>query len=147
MMKKNILAFVAVVGFSAAFSVSAANQAPNTGFQGQGIVSSAECKLLADQVTMNFSKNVWAAYACDEATSVIQVAACHQGGSRVPKEVACTVDPNDNTKFLPAGCKDANSKITISDYSGFLAGSNGGSVAQEVLGGACSSSTVTKLIK
>lgn len=145
-MKKNILALVTVIGLSATFTAGAANQAANTGFQGQGVVSSTECALLADQVTMNFSKNVWAAYACDEATSVIQVAACHQGGSRVPKEVQCTQDPTDATKFLPAGCKDASSKVTISDYSGFLAGSNGGSVAQEVLGGACGSSSVTTLI-
>lgn len=145
-MKKNVLAFVAAIGLSATFAASAANQAANTGFQGQGVVSSTECALLADQVTMNFSKNVWAAYACDEATSVIQVAACHQGGSRVPKEVPCTVDPNDNTKFLPAGCANATSKVTISDYSGFVAGSNGGSVGQDVLGGACGSSSVTTLI-
>ncbi|WP_125919676.1 hypothetical protein [Stutzerimonas stutzeri] len=146
-MKKNILALVTVIGLSATFTAGAANQAANKGFQGQGIVSSTECALLADQVTMNFSKNVWAAYACDEATSVIQVAACHQGGSRVPKEVTCTADPKDPAKFVPSTCKEVGEKVTISDYSGFIAGSNGGSVGQDVLGGACSDSTVTKLIK
>lgn len=146
-MNIKFFALFAAIGLGTSFAASAANQVANTGFQGQGIVSSAECALLADQVTMNFSKNVWAAYACDEATSVIQVAACHQGGSRVPKEVTCSADPKNSTKFIPAGCKDATSKITISDYSGFTAGSNGGSVGQNVLGGACSDSSVTTLLK
>lgn len=145
-MKKNILAVAFLAGMSASVAVNAADPiAQKTGFQGQGEVSTTACKLLASQVTLSLSSNVWGAYSCDEATSVIKVAACHSGGSRKPKEVDCTVDPADDTKFVPAGCTAATGKVTISDYSGYVAGSNGGSVGQDVLGGACDGTSVKKL--
>ncbi|MNF50702.1 hypothetical protein D3C84_320040 [compost metagenome] len=145
-MKKNILAALFFAGMGASVVASAANQAADAGFEGQGIVSSTECALLADTVTLNLSKNVVGAYSCDEATSVIVVAACHKGGSRSEKQVACTTDPNDNTKFLPAGCTAATGTVPVTDYVGYSAGSNGGSIATSELGGACATGTVTGIL-
>jgi hypothetical protein len=147
MMKKNILAVMFCAGIGISFGASAAEVTPNTGFKGQGTVSTTNCKLLAQTVNLNMSNNVWGAYQCDEATSVISVGACHMGGSRSSKEVTCTVDPADATKFLPAGCAKAGDKITITDYVGYKAASNGGSIGTKELGGACAAGSVTGLLK
>lgn len=138
--------FAGVVGFSA----NAANIAQKTAFTGQGTVANAECVLLGETVTLNLSSGVQGVYKCDEPNSVITVAACHGTGSRKPKSISCAVDPSDTatppTKFLPAGCKDATSSLTISDYSAFKAGSNGGSIAQDVLGGSCAAASIQTFI-
>lgn len=138
--------FVAVVGVSA----NAANIAQKTAFTGQGTVSNTECTLIGDTVTLNLSSGVQGVYKCDEPNSVITVAACHETGSRKPKAINCAADPADTaeppTKFLPAGCTDATGTVTISDFSAFKAGSNGGSIAQDVLGGNCAAGTVQTFI-
>lgn len=146
-MKKNILAALFFAGMGASALASAATDVtPNTGFQGAGAVSTTNCTLLAQGVTLNLSNNVWGVYACDEATSVISVAACHKGGSRSEKTVACAEDPANAGTYLPAGCTASTPSITITDYVGYKAGSNGGSIAVDQLGGACSDTTVTGLL-
>lgn len=145
-MKKNILAALFFAGMGASFAASAVDVAVNTGFEGSANVTTTACKLLADPVTLNLSKNVVGAYNCDEATSVIGVAACHKGGSRSAKEVTCAEDPKNAGTFLPTGCAKAGDKITITDYVGYSAGSNGGSIATEALGGACATGSVTGLL-
>lgn len=138
---------VAAMGVSA----NAANIAQNTAFTGQGTVANAECSLLGETVTLNLSNGVQGVYNCDEPKSVITVAACHETGSRKPKAVNCAADPSDTatppTKFLPAGCTDATGTVTISDYSAFKAGSNGGSIAQDVLGGNCAAGSIQTFIQ
>lgn len=149
---KNTIYALAVGSFFTAvsFSAVAANLAQKTAFTGGGTVSSAECSLLGETVTLNLSNGVKGVYKCDLANSVITFAACHETGSRKPKEVQCAADPADTatppTKFLPAGCADATSKLTISDFSAFKAGSNGGAIVQDVLGGACAAGTVQTFI-
>lgn len=137
---------VGVLAAVAGVSANAANVAQKAAFTGQGTVSGAECNMIGDTVTLNLSSGVQGVYKCDEPNSVITVAACHETGSRKPKTVDCAVDPSDTatpaTKFLPAGCSDATGTLTISDYSGFKAGSNGGTIASDVLGGNCTAATV-----
>ncbi len=147
MMKKNILAVMFCAGVGISFAASAADVAPNTGFEKSGTVTMANCKLLAQDVNLNMSNNVWGAYKCDEATSVISVAACHKGGSRSKKSVPCAESPANSGKYLPAGCTATTASIDITDYVGYKAGSNGGSIATAALGGACADTSVTSLLK
>jgi len=129
--------------------VHAAPVAQNTAFQLSGDVSggpTGACTLLADNVTLNLSARVWGAYNCDDATSVIRVAACHEGGSRKARTVNCAEDAANPGTFLPQGCTAQTATIEISDYAGYVAGSNGGSVAVNDLGGRCTGGTITGLI-
>ncbi|MCQ4346119.1 hypothetical protein NGA35_01460 [Pseudomonas stutzeri] len=144
-MKKNILAALFFAGMGASFVATAAPVAANTGFEGSGDVSITACTLLADPVTLNLSKNVVGAYNCNEANSIITVAACHKGGSRSERNVVCVADPDDASATIPAGCTVGES-VPITDYVGYKAGSNGGSIATEALGGACATGTVTGLL-
>lgn len=146
-MKKNILAALFVAGMGASFVASAADVAANTGFEGSASVPVANCKLLADAVSLNLSKNVWGVYNCDETKSIISVAACHKGGSRAEKSVTCIDDPDDNgSKTIPAGC-EIGKTVAITDYVGYKASSSGGSIGTKALGGACAAGTVTTLLK
>lgn len=149
---KNSIAAITVALAAASFSyvAAAANIAQKTAFEGQGTVASTECSLLGETVTLNLSSGVKGVYKCNEATSVISVAACHSTGSRKPKAIPCAADPDDTatppTKFLPAGCTAATGTVTISDYSAFKAGSNGGAIVQDVLGGNCADASVQTFI-
>lgn len=147
MMKKNIFAVAFLVGMGVAAGAGAADVGQSTGFQSSSKVTQANCKLLASDVTLNLSSKVWGSYKCDETTSVIQVSACHEGGSRASTTVPCAESPAGSGNYLPAGCTATTPTIAIADYSGFVAGSNGGSVAQGVLGGNCTGTSVTKLLK
>lgn len=134
---------------AATMQAHAAPVAQNTAFQLSGDVTSGPngaCTLLADNVTLNLSARVWGVYNCDEITSVIKVAACHEGGSRKARTVNCAEDTANPGTFLPQGCTAQTPTIELTNYAGYVAGSNGGSVALEDLGGRCEQATVTGLI-
>ncbi|MDH0121435.1 MAG: hypothetical protein FH750_08485 [Pseudomonas stutzeri] len=140
---------IASLAAAVTFQASAAPVAQDTAFQLSGDVSggtTGACSLLAENVTLNLSARVWGVYNCDEATSVIRVAACHEGGSRKARTVNCAEDTANPGTYLPQGCTATTPTIEITDYAGYVAGSNGGSVAVNDLGGRCEASTVTGLI-
>jgi len=144
-MKKNFFAALMAVGLSA--SVGVAFAAP-TAFQGNEDITggtTGDCTLLAETVTLGVSANVHGAYNCDETENLVQVAACHEGGSRA--QGAACVDLNttdgDPNGPLPAGCSAIGGFSTIPDYKAFFTSSKGGVMSEYALGGRCSESTIT----
>ncbi|WP_278379757.1 hypothetical protein [Stutzerimonas kunmingensis] len=142
-MKKSILATVFAGTMMASAFASAAAIDSGTA------ITPTNCPLLGDQVVLNLSNNVSGAYNCDEATSVITVAACHKAGSRNPTTVNCTITSAAGVTpvvWNDSSCTQASDTFEIADYRGFTANSQGGKVAPEALGGACTESTVGALV-
>lgn len=114
-------------------------------------ITTNDCSLLGEQVTLNLSNNVSGSYSCDETASTITVAACHRAGSRKPTNVACAIvtPANGNTPavYNDSSCDGtANQTFEITDYRGYVASSQGGSVAAQDLGGNCTAATVEALV-
>lgn len=114
-------------------------------------ITTAQCTLLGEQVTLNLSNNVSGAYACDETASTITVAACHKAGSRKPTDIPCAVvTPANGTTpavYNDSSCTGApNQTFEITDYRGYVASSQGGSVAAQDLGGNCTAQSIEGLV-
>lgn len=140
-MKKSILAVLLASSALVSFNASAVAIPDN------GVITTTACTLLGEQVKLNLSNNVSGAYSCTEATSTIQVAACHKAGSRNTTTVACA---NNGTEADPdwnnSSCESDSDTFEITDYRGFRASSLGGKVGAQALGGACNESTVNGLV-
>lgn len=96
-----------------------------------------DCPLLSDTVMLGVSANAVGGYACDEATNLIQVAACHTGGSR-QQGVACVdTDPLTPGDQLPDGCAAVGGNSTIPSFKAFFASSMGGVMAEIALDQRC----------
>jgi len=145
-MKKNILAMLLVAGVSASFTATATEIKSGTA------ITTTDCTLLGEQVTLNLSNNVSGAYSCDETNSIIKVAACHKAGSRKPTDVLCAIvtpaTGEAEAVFNDPSCTavGADHKFEITDYRGYVASSLGGSVAPQQLGGNCDESSVDALV-
>ncbi|WP_127556382.1 hypothetical protein [Saccharospirillum alexandrii] len=147
-MKKLMLASV-IVGSAFAGTVLAAGTAlPSSG----GPVTTTDCSLLAGTVTVNLSSNVSGAFQCDLATNAIRIGTCHAAGSRQTTTVDCvltagadTTDDTSDDEYNGSSCGSTDDSFDITDFRGFVATSQGGSVTQQELGGACSDSTLTAL--
>lgn len=113
-----------------------------------GQITTQDCSLLGEAVTLNLSNNVSGSYSCVEATSTITIAACHSAGSRNTTTVACvnSAGPNDPPAWNDASCTDATDEFEITDFRGFRASSQGGRVGAVALGGACTAATVEALV-
>jgi hypothetical protein len=101
--------------------------------------TAGDCPLLQDTVTLGVSANVVGGWACNETTNLIQVAACHKGGSRA-QGVACNSDGDPSTPLvvdLPAGCTDVTGNSTIPSFKAFSASSGGGVMSEVVLDQRC----------
>lgn len=114
-------------------------------------ITTTNCTLLGEQVTLNMSNNVSGAYACDETASTITVAACHKAGSRKPTDITCAiVTPANGTtpaEYNDDSCTGApNQTFEITDYRGYVATSQGGSVAAKDLGGNCTATSIEGLV-
>lgn len=143
-MKKNILALLFISAAGISTLAGAAEIKSGTA------ITTADCKLLGEQVTLNLSNNVSGAYSCNEITSTINVAACHKAGSRKSMDVKCAiVTPEDGATpavWNNGSCKATTDTFESSDYRGYVASSKGGSVAQKELGGNCTAATAETLI-
>lgn len=140
-MKKSILAALLATSALLSFNASAV-QIPD-----DGIITTAACTLLGEQVKLNLSNNVFGAYSCTEATSTIQVAACHKAGSRNTTTVNCANAGTDqDPDWNDASCGSDADTFEITDYRGFRASSQGGKVGAQPLGGACTDATVNSLV-
>ena len=135
--------FIATALAAGVFSSGAALS--QTAFQGNEDVDTTECVLLSEEVTLGVSANVHGAYLCNETSNLVQVAACHEGGSR-SRGAACTdTDINTAGDQLPPGCDAVGGFSTIPNYIGFMASSEGGVLQEHGLGGRCSGATLTGL--
>jgi hypothetical protein len=143
-MKKINFAVLTVLGLG----ISSAALAAPTNVSGSTVITTGDCVLLGEQVTLNLSANVTGAYQCTDADQTIVIGTCHASGSRKPLDVQCTAVPDtDPAEFEPAGCPDAEpgTKVTISNYRAYTASSRGGSVTAQELGGNCTAATLNGL--
>lgn len=117
-----------------------------------GTADGGDCAFMANQVTLNTSKGVNAAFDCRVADAVVGtvnrviVGACHIGGTAKARTVACTSD--GGTGFTPAGCADATSSVQVSGVALFSSSTAGGAIAEDGMGTATcvDGSGVTSLI-
>ena len=136
---------IAFVAFAGLFSVAAHAVTIPSG----EAITTADCPLLGEQVILNLSSNVNGAYACDEANSLISVAACHRAGSRNPLTVTCAITSAAGVTpvtWNDPSCADATDTFEIADYRGYSANSQGGRVAPSALGGQCTEGTINGLV-
>ncbi len=108
-----------------------------TGFTG------AECALVSENVKLGVSENVVGGFACDETNNLVQVAACHSGGSRSTGG-ACSTDADpttDGIQLIP-GCADETGNSTIPSFNSFSLSSAGGVMNEVPLGARCTSTTL-----
>lgn len=144
-MNKQILAALAAAGLvlSSSFALGAQAVSGNvTVGNAASTADNTDCELLSEIVTLGVSTKVHGAYFCDEATNLVQVAACHEGGSR--KGVSCTdTDTVTAGDQLPAGCTVADGSTSATpSYKSFFASSAGGVMAEIPLDGRCSATTI-----
>lgn len=133
--------------FAAGIGMSASAVIAGTAVPTNGVVDPAACELLSEQIKLNFSAGVNAAYNCNTATNTIRVGTCHEAGSRNPS-VTCVqigTDDDDNPVYNDAQCDDTNvgQSVTVATgYRGFFAQTSGGSVGAVFLGAECTSANV-----
>lgn len=140
-MKKNILAlFIAISASSFAMA------ADNAGTAITGPVSTTDCSLLSEQVTLNLSNSVFGAYACNTTANVVAVATCHPTGRKGNVDVSCNpvADPAATPAYVPpAGCVvrsggsgPTDGVMQVQGGLAFTASTSGGTV-QGVSAAAC----------
>ncbi|MCF6753712.1 MAG: hypothetical protein OZ926_07025 [Pseudomonas sp.] len=145
-MKKNIFVLALISGLCTSFTATAVEIESGTP------ITTTDCSLLGEQVTLNLSNNVSGAYTCDETNSIIKVAACHKAGSRKPTDVLCAVvtpaNGTDPAVYNDSSCQSVgpDQKFEITDYRGYVASSLGGSVAPQQLGGNCETTSIDALV-
>lgn len=142
-MNKQLISALTAVGFG--LFASAANAAP-TAFQENVNLTNNECALLADNVRLGVSSNVHGAYNCDEASNLVQVAACHEGGSRSGVTCTAIIDPDNPTAppTYPAGCTADNvgQQSSVPSYRSFFISSAGGVMTEFPIDGRCDETTI-----
>ncbi|MBB6340051.1 hypothetical protein HNP49_000201 [Pseudomonas fluvialis] len=126
-----------------------------------GVITTAACPTLGEDVTIQTSNGVLAAYACNEAANAAAVSTCHNAGSRKSRVYQCvstdpgadaqvgTADDSWNNASCPNG--DGSTQVAgqftiTADYSGFVVNTRGGGVAGQALGGNCTSGTVGAIL-
>ncbi len=141
-MNKQLIAALMAAGLGVASSMAFAAPAA---FQNNQEVTGGvgnDCALLAEDVTLGVSKNVHGAYNCDETENLVQVAACHEGGSRQVGVACVDLDPLVVGDQLPPGCAQAGGNSTIPDYKAFFTSSEGGVMQEYQLGARCDAGTI-----
>ncbi|MEN8168666.1 MAG: hypothetical protein ABFS08_00405 [Pseudomonadota bacterium] len=149
---KNIISTVVVVmglGFASIAMAAPTAYVDNIKISqdGTGTGVDGTCALLNETVKIGVSANVNGAFECDETNGIINVAACHEGGTRAPIKCAYTVDANGDTTttWNAAGCDTVGGDSTDPDYTAFTASSRGGVMLGIALGDRCTSSSLTGL--
>ena len=142
-MKKQFIAALMVVGFG--LSAGIASAATGTAFTGNEPVTggnAGDCTLLSEDITLGVSSKVHGAWACDETLNLVQVATCHEGGSRAQGAACVDLDPVAADAQLPPGCSEVGGFSTIPDYKAFFTSSQGGVTQEYALGGRCDASSI-----
>jgi len=76
--------------------ISSAFATDNAGTVMGGPITTTDCSLLTEDVTINLSNAVFGAYACNTADNIIAVATCHPSGRKGPATVQCSVLAGDD---------------------------------------------------
>lgn len=150
-MTKQILALMITAGVGLASTVAVAAP-PSAGFTGNARVTTAACTLLADAVNVGVSAKVVGAYSCDETLNIVQVASCHEGGSRATgpacglgAAATASLPPEQRQADVPGctyGQTPAQANSTIPSYKAFYATSAGGVMQEAALGTRCNTSSI-----
>lgn len=132
-MKKLLLSIV--LGFGLTGNLIAAD---NSGEDIVGAITTTDCSLLTEDVTINLSAAVFGSYACNTADNVIGVATCHPQGRKGNVTVACDPVPNPTATppyTPPEGCAlrtgstgPNDGEMTVQGGLAFTASSAGGRV-------------------
>ena len=93
-MKNKIVALMLAAGFS--MSAVAADNVGTT-IPGDGRLTTVDCSLLTEDVTLNLSSNVFGSYACNTAGNIVAVATCHPNGRKGNVAVDCDPVARDET--------------------------------------------------
>lgn len=129
-MKKILTTSAIVMGFAMA---SAQVQAAPEGFYSKAEagptgstyttgVTTMDCDMLSEVVKLTVSANVAGAMNCAPINNVIEVAACHRGGTR--DYISCATW--DSSTNAIAGCANTTGEGTEISFSAFFATSAGG---------------------
>ena len=151
-MNKQILSLVAAVSFGLSVGVASAAPASFTGnarlqpLGGTGNV----CAMLADAVNIGVSNSVVGAWDCNETLNLVQVAACHSGGSRstgaacgLGAAATAALPPEQQQADVPGctyGGTPAQVNSTIPSFRAFYTSSAGGVMQEAALAARCESS-------
>lgn len=105
----------------------------------------AGCELLAQDVTINLSSNVFGAYSCEKANNAIKVATCHKAGSRNKETIKCAIvgkDEDGKSTWNDTSCKETTDTFESQNFGkAAFATTTGGSVASKSLAAYCDSAT------
>ncbi|MBM5572520.1 MULTISPECIES: hypothetical protein [Deefgea] len=141
-MKKSLTILALALGFSTAFTVAGTEVK-------DGIVKKDDCKLLENDAKIILSKNVSAAFACDEAAATITFGTCSSSGSRGPAKFKCSnsAAPNETPKWNIEGCTEEGKEIEVTGYKGFTLSSKGGSMGAIEFPKPCSGADLAGAVK
>jgi hypothetical protein len=159
MIKKALRFSMIAAGIALSTSAFAVDTVTAIGPGGSTTISNVnDCSALANDVTVQLSDNVNAAYLCT-STSVI-AGACHGKGTNKSQDFDCTYTPTDDgsggTIYLtPTGCAawDGTGTAPVGTYTnsgvvGFRGGSGGGTVGVVGMGVTiCNATTVLDLVQ
>lgn len=132
MMKK----ILAVTALTMGILMSGQSHAAAVSMAGTGTITPAECAVLSNNVTIQLSNKVFAAYNC--TTTAVVAATCHQNGTLKVQTIPCSYLQNATTGVwepsspeCPAYDPTATTQATSATFNGRLGyrgGSGGGSV-------------------
>jgi len=99
-----------------------------------------QCVLLGERVSVSLSADVIAAFECEETTSAIDIATCHEAGQRATRTITCEnfAAEGEEEVWNVDGCDADTTSVTVeTSYTAYAASSTGGSVQQSPLDGSC----------
>lgn len=134
-MIKKLLTVSAVAALAV---LSSQAQAAATAITDSSTITQTDCSALANNVKVELSENVVAAYNCDDWSFV--AATCHTNGTNKSQTVAAQYDASSNLLPGYTGC-DASGQCTFVGRIGFRGWSQGGRVGAVPMGDSTCSST------
>lgn len=111
-------------------------------------ISSDNCPLLSESVSITLSANVRGAWTCDEFTRNIKVATCSLIGSHRPVSVQCLpIDTlaDGSDRFNASECATARSEVELNGAKGFVASSSFPASVMIELGADCSDGAIVAI--
>jgi hypothetical protein len=154
-MKKLITVSSIVLGLSASTNVLAAAETIGTtvGPISNTPVTMVMCDKLSGDINVTVSKNVWAAYDCNNgvAGSAIKVGTCSTGGQVKSRTASCatTNAVGSPTTWNYTGCSAVGATVTVTGAAFYTANSSGGAVvptSAAAAGATCTDATLKGLV-
>jgi len=157
---KKLISLFAIIGSLAMSATAMAVDTPTAIASSTTISNVTDCSVLSNDVTVQLSDGVVAAYDCNASPDSVIAGACHTSGTNKSQDFDCTytssTDGSGNTIYLTAdGCPawDGTGSEPVATYTnsgvvGFVGGSGGGSVTTQGMGvTSCDTTTVVDLIQ